>query len=142
MHFAHVRHIFFIAVFAAGGVMLEFCNVINYKKQNIKFTFTKIKSIVLLLFCFLMLDISFSYPHSIIFMVDKNVYSILILQTKIENNFPIYYYCIALQRSILIFGVIDTYIQIIYYSMWFLPTSNQIFKITCLRIIEITLEYF
>ena len=23
MHFAHVRHIFFIAVFAAGGVMLE-----------------------------------------------------------------------------------------------------------------------
>ena len=37
MHFAHVRHIFFIAVFAAGGVMLEFCNVINYKKQNMKF---------------------------------------------------------------------------------------------------------
>ena len=96
MHFAHVRHIFFIAVFAAGGVMLEFCYVINYKKQNIKFTFTKIKSIVLLLLCFLMLDISFSHPHSIIFMVDKNVYSILILQTKIENNFPIYYYCIAL----------------------------------------------
>ena len=42
MHFAHVRHIFFIAIFAAGGVMLECCNVINYKKQNIKFTFTKI----------------------------------------------------------------------------------------------------
>ena len=61
MHFAaHVRHIFFIAVFAAGGVMLEFCNVINYKKQNIKITFTKIKSIVLLLLCFLILDISFS----------------------------------------------------------------------------------
>ena len=42
MHSAHVRHIFFIAVFAAGGVMLEFCNVINYKKQNMKFTLTKI----------------------------------------------------------------------------------------------------